>query len=176
IAGEHLEECAERLAQRLVQAAFIDQRAVGAILEAFGHGEVLFCHPDNVKQGDLRGVLRQPDAAVAATNRLHEAGLHQRLENLEKEQLGKRVSLGNGRNSAKLPIIRRAIHEYANGIVGLTGESHEILLASGRRNMDQKLEQFQMHLINMSETVILSYLLRCKACAGCRVLMSSCLL
>ena len=105
IFGQHVEEGVERLAQRRVQAAAVNKRTFdGAVLETFRHGEAVFGDPDHIEQADLFGRLAKPHAAIAAANCFHQAGLVERLEDLEQEQLGNAIGLGNLRNAAQMAL------------------------------------------------------------------------
>ena len=125
VAGEHGEEGVKRLAQRRIQRAAVDQRAFGGVvLEAFGHGEAFFSDAHDIEQVDLLGRAAESYAAVAATHGLDQAGLDQRLQNLEQEQLRNRIGGGDLRDTAQPVGVRGAIHQYAHRIIGLAREPH----------------------------------------------------
>jgi len=70
IFGQHVEEGIQRLAQRRVQAAAVDQRALyGAILEALRHGEAVLGNLDDIEQADLLRGAPEADATIAAAER-----------------------------------------------------------------------------------------------------------
>ena len=90
--------------------------------------------------------LAELHAAIAATHRLDQSVLDQRLENLEQEQFGYRVGGRDLGDAAQPVLVRRAIHEDAHGVVGLTREPHECLVSLNSMNMAHSLEQFQTGL------------------------------
>ncbi len=81
IFGQHVEESVERLAQRRVQTAAVDQRAFDrAVFEALGHRKAVFGHFDDVEEADLLRRFAEPDATVAAPDGFDQARLIQRLQ------------------------------------------------------------------------------------------------
>ena len=125
MAGKHLEEGAERLAKRGVHAAGIDQRAIGGVvLEAFRHREIVLRHAHHVEEGDVGRGLGEPDAAIAAAHGFDEPVFDERLENLEQEQFGDVIGAGDFRNVAELAVVRLAIHQDTDRVVGLPCQSH----------------------------------------------------
>src|SRR5690606_20203421 len=84
----------------------------------------VFGDANHVEKGDLIGWLTQSDTPVAAAHSLYQAILDKRLQDLEQEELGKRIGFGNVGNTAEPSVICCAIHQNADCIVGLACQTH----------------------------------------------------
>src|SRR5690606_22832756 len=124
VALEHLEKGPQRFTQGPVEVTLPDQRAIGTILEALGEGKVLLGKANGVEQGDFVGGLAEADATMTASDCLQQTIFHQRLDQLEQEQLGDPIRLGDLGHAAQPRLVYGAIDQGANGVVGLSGESH----------------------------------------------------
>src|SRR5690606_10052067 len=87
VAGENLKERTQRFAQRAIEIAFTDKRAVCAFFEALREREIFFSEADCIEQGNLIGRLAQPYAAMPPAYRFKQAVLDQWLDQLEQEKL-----------------------------------------------------------------------------------------
>lgn len=124
-AVQDLEIRLQRIVENMLQPAVGRQAAqIGAGVETFDETEIGLRSPHHVADADGPGLLQQPQAAAMPARGHDQTLVCQVVDHLHEVALRNAMMIGQFADRDQAIAVRRAVHEYAQGVVGVLRESH----------------------------------------------------
>jgi len=115
----------QRIVEDMLEPAVGRQAAqVGTGVETLDEPEVGFRSAHDVADADGPGLLQQPQAAAAPARGLDQALVRQVVDHLHEVVFRHAMIFGQFADRDQALAVRRAVHEHAQGVVGVLRKSH----------------------------------------------------